>query len=280
MDITPHLDRTAPRPRYRWLIALLLILSGSGNGVAAERQILRGHVPRDAVNLAPTGRLDGSKRLRLSLGLPSRDPEGLSQLLQDLYDPTSPRFRHFITPQQFADQFGPASDTYEALADFAKANGLEVKSRHPNRLILDVEGSVETIEKALHVRMRIYRHPKEPREFYAPDSEPSVDFAPRILHVSGLDNYTAPHSSASPKLTDLLHQITGRSGTNFGSGPGGSLAGNDFRAAYLPGVSLTGSDRVWDWSNPNSIMPVTSRLTKQSSDCPTFRSRMSRWMVG
>ena len=73
--------------------------------------------------------------------------------------------------------------------DFAKSNGLRVTVTHPNRVVLDVAGTVSDIQKAFHLTVRVYRHPQEAREFYAPDVEPSVDFGVPILHISGLDNY-------------------------------------------------------------------------------------------
>ena len=63
--------------------------------------------------------------------------------------------------------------------------------------MLDVKGSVAAVEKAFRVTLRDYRHPKENRLFFAPDSEPSLDLTVPTLHISGLDNYALPH----PNLT-------------------------------------------------------------------------------
>jgi hypothetical protein len=35
-----------------------------------------------------------------------------------------------------------------------------------------VAGQVSEVEKAFNIKMRLYQHPTEPREFYAPDVEP------------------------------------------------------------------------------------------------------------
>jgi len=48
------------------------------SSVAAERQILQGHLPGPVNHLAPSGRLDAAKHLKLSITLPSRDPDGLA----------------------------------------------------------------------------------------------------------------------------------------------------------------------------------------------------------
>jgi uncharacterized repeat protein (TIGR01451 family) len=178
--------------------------------------------------------------MNLAIGLPLRNKEALTNLLHDLYDPASPIFRQYLTPQQFAEQFGPSEADYQAVIAFARANGLTVTAKHSNRVFLDVSGSVADIEKALHVTMRVYQHPKEARTFYAPDVEPSLDLAVPVLHISGLDNYIVPH----PMLVKRPLDQNAAARPYAGSGPGGTYMGKDFRAAYVPGTALTGSGQV------------------------------------
>jgi subtilase family serine protease len=129
--------------------------------------------------------------------------------------------------------FGPTEQDYQALTDFATAHGLTVTGRHPNRVLLDVQGAVADVERDLHVTMRVYQHPTEARTFYAPDVEPSLDVAVPVLHISGLSNYVVPH----PK--HRTGRPIGKAKPKAGSGPSGDYWGSDFRAAYIPGVTLT-----------------------------------------
>ena len=121
--------------------------------------------------------------------------------------------------------------------DFAKSNGLTVTATHPNRVVLYCGRHVTDIQKAFHLTMRVYRHPREARDFYAPDVEPSVDLGVPILHISGLDNYSLPHPNFKIKPADTSANTTPKSG----SGPGGTYRGSDFRTAYVPGTALTGA---------------------------------------
>lgn len=204
---------------------------------AADRQVLRGHVPGAVTRLAPLERLSDSQRLHLAIGLPLRNRDALTNLLQQIYNPASPSFRQYLTPEQFTARFGPTEQDYDAVIDFAKANGLVVKARHPNRVVLDVEGAVKDIEKAFHLTMRLYQHPKESRKFYAPDAEPSMDLAAKVLHISGLDDYAIPHLNLKARPASKTANVLAYTG----SGPVGTYLGNDFRAAYAPGTSLTGT---------------------------------------
>ncbi len=78
----------------------LLLLFPMRMALAARKQVLHGHVPAAVDHLAPIGQLDQTKRLKLAIALPPRHPEELTRLLHDLYDPKSPRYRHFLESQR------------------------------------------------------------------------------------------------------------------------------------------------------------------------------------
>jgi len=236
---TPPGHRPASSYTRRFLLGLLalfcLLLAPLARSAGPQK--LHGHVPAAVSRLASTGHLDRTKVLHLAIGLPPRNPAALNTLLQDLYNPASPSYHKYLTPAEFAAQFGPTESDYQTIVAFAKAQGLKVTGTHPNRLILDVQGTAAVVEKALHVSLQTYNHPTEGRQFFAPDSEPSLDLGVPILHISGLDNYSLPHPKLKPKPAALAALAQPMSG----SAPGGAYAGGDFRAAYVPGTSLTGT---------------------------------------
>ncbi|HZV35426.1 MAG TPA: immunoglobulin domain-containing protein [Verrucomicrobiae bacterium] len=195
------------------------------------------HVPEAVANLQPIGRLPASDRLDIAIGLPLRNQDIFSNLLEQLYDPTSTNYHHFLDPQQFTDMFGPAPEDYQALINFAQSHGLMVKKTRMNRALLMVNGSVSNIEQAFHITMRVYQHPTENRTFYAPDVEPTLDFNVPVLCISGLDNWVVPH----PMSLHIQPAASRNFATYTGSGPTGAFIGNDFRSAYVPNLTLTGT---------------------------------------
>ncbi len=201
------------------------------------RHFVPGEVPAVVASLPPLGRLPGTNQLHLTIGLPLRNQPELDELIHELYDPASPDFRHFITPQEFTARFGPSESDYAALLAFARTNGFEVVGTHPNRVIVDLVGTVDTVERVFAVNLKTYRHPKESRDFFAPDKEPSVAAPVTLLSVSGLDNFSLPHPNVKPRPAAAQSAVA----PSYGSGSGGSYIGNDFRAAYVPGTTLTGA---------------------------------------
>jgi uncharacterized repeat protein (TIGR01451 family) len=236
------------------------ILLSIASGAAVERQPLRGHVP-EAVATAPAlGDVPAEKEMRLAFALPLRNQAGLKKLLTDLYDPSSPKYRQFLSPDQFTGAFGPAAADYEALAAFAQANGLRITARHANRMLLDVAGSAAAVEKALHLHLRIYQHPKGTGTFFAPDVEPSLDLEVPVLSIDGLSDLEMPHPAGLTRMPIPADGII----PEGGSGPGGLYRGNDFRHAYATGVALNGAGQMlglleFDYYHTNDIANYRSQ---------------------
>jgi len=218
--------------------ALGLALAVSARAWSPGHLVLPGHVPAVVARLTPLGDLPETNLLNLAIGLPLRHQDLLKSLLHDLYDPASPRYRQFLKPQEFADQFGPSEEDYQTLIAFAGAHHVQILRTHSNRVLLDVAASTVEVREVFHVNLKVYRHPSEARNFYAPDTEPRIDLNVPLLHVSGLDNYVL----AQPQLRSDARAANGGAGSaQIGSGPNGTYMGNDFRAAYAPGVALNGA---------------------------------------
>ena len=228
------------------LRAICLVLAFAWCGVcnisqAQESLQVLNHSVRPAVQSGRAelvGRLPPEQTLQLTLVLPLRNQAALTALLGRLYDPSSPDYRHFLSVAEFTEQFGPTSSDYQAVADFAQANGFTVTGTPANRLIVPISGSVEQINAAFHVSMNVYRHPTEDRTFFSPDREPSLNLSVAVKHIAGLNNFSIPHPTVI-KATDgqALPLVSG-------SGPGGNYLASDMRAAYYGGTTLTGTGQV------------------------------------
>ncbi len=205
-------------------------------GIALGQSTMTRHTRLEVTNGQAkfVNRLPGTQILRLDIVLPLRDQAGLDSFLKEVYDPTSPIYRHFLTVPEFTERFGPTQEDYDAAVAFAKGRGFKVVGGSRDGMDVQVQGSVTVIEAAFNVAMGLYQHPTENRTFYAPDREPSASLGFPLWHISGLDNYSIPHPA-------LVHKQSGaKPAATTGSGPSASFLGSDMRAAYYGG-SLTGT---------------------------------------
>lgn len=191
--------------------------------LTAGRQVLPGHLRPEFQQAPLVGTLDGDIPLHLAISLPVPNRSELDAIVQEVSDPKSPNYQHFLTPGQTAQKFGADEKDYQALIAFAQSHGLAVTARHRNRLLLSVNGRAAAVNAAFHIQLQERRRP-DGSIFYAPDREPSVDLDTKILHVAGLENFVLPkhHHGWS------------------GSGPGGSFQPPDIRNAYVPHSELNG----------------------------------------
>ncbi len=220
------------------VLAALFGLPFVGGAQTAGQKLLPRHVPAILRGLNPIGTLPPSQKLHLSVGLPLRQTDALTNFLQQLYDPNSTNYHHYLTASEFTGKFGPTSEDYQTVIRFAEANGLEVTQAHDSRIVLEVQGKVSDVEKAFHVKLQAYQHPTEARGFYAPDAAPSVDASLPILDVVGLSDYAQLRPASQKKSGTTTSQAP------TGAGPNGNYLGSDFRQAYAPGVSLDGTGQM------------------------------------
>ena len=133
--------------------------------------------------------VDPEQKLRLILGLQHPNPDGEEKFVSDLQDRQSADFHHFLTAEQWNARFSPFESDEQAVVDWANSQGLTVTQRYANRLLVDVEGSVATIERALS--LSINRYQLGAKSFFSNDRDPSIPASlGGILHsIGGLNSY-------------------------------------------------------------------------------------------
>ena len=216
--------------------ALLSAVAGSLWTVcAAERQTLPTSfaAPPHAVVLEP---LSATRQIGLSVVLPLRNMDQLRKLLDELQDPSSPRFGKYLSVEEFTRQFGPSESDYAKVLAWLKSRGMTVTRTHSNRTLINVSAPVSVINETFSVRMTAYRHPTENRKFFAPNVEPTFESGLPILNIQGFSDYNLPRPMLR-KADPTAHS------DQTGSGPGGQFLGSDMRAAYAP-VALDGTGQA------------------------------------
>lgn len=178
--------------------------------------------------LTPASDLEPDAVMRLSLDVPLRNRPELESLAAQLSNPAHPNYRKWITPEQFHERFGPATADADKLKAWAEGKGLKIVHQSKSSRVLLAEGKASQVEKAFNVKLKKYSRPDNHREFFAPDSEPTVEEDVPLGGVGGLDSFE-PRSPSLSRNTQASQGVYPLSG----SGPGGSYYGNDFYFTHI-----------------------------------------------
>ncbi len=197
--------------RLRAFATLALSLLGALSGfVSASSPLHAQSAPSGRVSFATrtaaaltsaddAGPIPSSQRLSLTLTL-APDPAraaALDQFLTDVATPSSPSYRHWLTPQQFAASFGAAPAQLAAATAWAEANNLSVDAVSPSATRITVSGFASQVEFAFAVSLHTYN--LKGSLAFANQAQPSLpaEAAALFSSIDGLDDLTPVQLSVS-----------------------------------------------------------------------------------
>jgi alpha-tubulin suppressor-like RCC1 family protein len=212
------------------------------------QQQLSGYITPAMAQAPLVGPLPSSTLLQLVIGLTLPNESGLVSFITELYTPSSPKYHKYLTPATFASTYGPTSAVVNALMTFLASNGLVVVNSFTSNQLFVVSGTAAEIEHAFFTNLNVYLR-RDGTTFFAPDREPSLSVSAAllpILRVDGLDSFaeitpasgTTPAGGSGPLPTSSIQP------SNFIQTNLPMYWGSDFRNAYFPNTTLTGSGQT------------------------------------
>ena len=100
----------------------------------------------------PLATAKASQPVDFEVYLPLRNTAALGKLLDDLHNPSSPKYQQWLTPAQFAAQFGPTAQSMARVQAEAKRAGLTVTATHSRSF--HVAGRASQASLLLGTRLR------------------------------------------------------------------------------------------------------------------------------
>src|SRR5437899_12535660 len=85
------------------------------------------------------------------VSLAVRNQASLARFLEEVQDPTSPRYRRFLTPSRFVAPHAPTLRQEHAVVAYLEAHGLHFAYRAPNRPHVGAAGTVAAKHEAFDV---------------------------------------------------------------------------------------------------------------------------------
>jgi subtilase family serine protease len=80
----------------------------------------------------------------------------LEQLLAEQQDPSSPRYREWLTPQQFGERFGASQQDLDVIANWLQDRGFRVNGVTEGRRTIEFSGTARQVEDAFQTEIHNY----------------------------------------------------------------------------------------------------------------------------
>ncbi|MHB8511689.1 MAG: S53 family peptidase [Actinomycetota bacterium] len=188
------------------MIPLMLAFAGIAAAPAQPSMVALPLHPSWAVPSARIARVRPDEQVSIEIVLPWRDPATVKKLANEISDPRSPMYEHYLTSPEFRARFAPTDQTVSTVTAWLRASGLEVGKIPANRIIIPARGSASTIEKMFNTTLSRYRVLHGAFALRAPDSAPSVpsDIASLGALVRGLDESSSLITTGGPLAPDML----------------------------------------------------------------------------
>src|SRR3984893_656833 len=172
------------------ICASLLAISVSARADQNSPKVLNGQVAPLVAQAQLLQTTNSGQQLNLSIGLQPRNAAALNSLLSSLYDPQSPQYHQYLTPDQFEALFAPTPDSVQQVVSYLQSAGMTVTSIAPNNLLIDATSSVAQADSAFSTTINNYQLGSQ--VFYANATPPVVPAAisSLITSIGGLDNST------------------------------------------------------------------------------------------
>ena len=154
-------------------------------------------------NLGP---VDPSTVIEVSVWLNPHNKAELDALAKDLYNKSSPNYRHWLTKAELASRFAPTAAEAKTVQDFFTSNKLAVVKVGPDNFYVRGRGTVAAVSSAFHVSLNNYEFNGKTVRSNADDPYVTGAAAPLVGAVYGLDSNEFAHPLVSKNV------LTGKKG--------------------------------------------------------------------
>jgi subtilase family serine protease len=143
-----------------------------------------------AKNLGPE---NPNTTIDVSVWLKLHNRTQLDALTQEMYDRTSPNFRHFLKRAEFSRMFAPSVAEAGQVQKFLESQNLTIVRVGPDNLFVRARGTVRDVQTAFHVQLNDYNVLGKVVRANASDPYIDDEAASLVDTISGLDNGEYEH---------------------------------------------------------------------------------------
>jgi Pro-kumamolisin, activation domain/Divergent InlB B-repeat domain len=201
---------------------------------------LAGNTRPEAQNAAnDRGRVDDAtpmRHLMLQLRRPAAQEQALATLIDQLHDPKSPNYHHWLTASDIGAQFGPAASDIAAVTTWLTKHGFTVNTVYPNGMAIDFSGTAGQVSAAFH--SEIHNLSVNGAAHFANVTDPQIPtaLAPLVVGIVSLNDFRPrPQAVHKPQATGNFTQAG-----NFYMTPPDLATIYNFKQAFNGGITGKG----------------------------------------
>ncbi|HET6344556.1 MAG TPA: protease pro-enzyme activation domain-containing protein, partial [Myxococcota bacterium] len=196
--------------------------------------LLADHVPARVATAVPQGPVAADEALDLRVALPLQNEAELDALLVELYDPKSPLFGRYLTPEAFHERFQAGREQVEEVRQALAAYGL-IAERDAHGSLLSVRGAAQDVERFFSTRLVRFAD-ADGATFFAPQVALEVPAGLPIRGVLGI-------ASGTPRQSHMI--LPPKSAGKFSpQALPGAFTAADIRKVYDIPAGATGKGQV------------------------------------
>ncbi len=180
------------------------VFAGTGRVIDDNnRVVMKGNVHPKARPENDIGTTDSSLPMERMVFTLKRSPAkqaNLEKLLADQLDSASPNYHHWLTPEEFGNQFGLNDDEIGAITAWLTSQGFSIDEVGKGRNWINFSGQVHHVESAFRTKMHDYK--VDGQIHHANAQEPSIPraLASQVAGVVSLHNFPLKALNTGAKL--------------------------------------------------------------------------------
>ena len=199
------------------------------------------------------------EHMLLQLKRTAEQEQALELFVEDLQNPSSANFHHWLTAAEFGDRFGMAQQDVQVITQWLTSHGFQVNQVYPNRVLIDFSGTAGQVMHAFHTE--IHRLEVNGVMHVANLREPLI---PSAL-VGAITGIVSLHDFRPHPMMRLRHEYTIPSGLGsnyYAVVPGDLATVYNFNPVFNAGISGRGQ----------TIVLIENTDLYSMADWGTFRS--------
>jgi hypothetical protein len=179
VGMAPAWAQTAPSRIVRPIDEAQRVSLGGNVHPLAQARFDQGPAPLSL----PTG------RMALVLRRSAAQQQALDQFLEDVQNPSSPDYHHWLTPAQYGARFGPSDSDLQSVEAWLQAEGFQIDKVPPARNFLQFSGNIEQVQTAFHTAIHAFALDGASHFANVTDPEIPAALAPVVAGITPLNDF-------------------------------------------------------------------------------------------